>query len=129
MNETNAEPHDPHRLRYLSEKSALDEAGFGRRSNLLRRFLSDFLIKYRNRYLFAGAMMAFYAASVVALPWLLEKIINEIFVDRNETAMPQLVVLIAVVFSVRAIAAFGQRYLMMLTSLDLTVDIQRHTGR
>ena len=129
VNETSAAPHDPHRLRYLSERTARAEYGFGRRSELLRRFVRDFVIRYWRRYLAAAAMMGFYAASVVALPWLLENIVNEIFVNRDETAMPGLVLLIALLFSVRAFSAFGQRYLLALNSLDLTVDIQRRTGR
>ena len=122
-----SEPVDPHLLTYLS--TAPKKGGLAGRAGLLRRFVKDFIVGYWPRYVLAAVMMALYAGSVVALPWLFENLVNRVFVDRDAGAMPQLIVFIAVIFTVRAVSSFGQRYLLALASLDLTVDMQRRTGR
>ncbi|MEZ5840987.1 MAG: ABC transporter ATP-binding protein [Hyphomicrobiales bacterium] len=118
---------DPYLLSYMSAKGSA--AGSGRRWGLLRRFVSDFIVQYWPRYLLAAATMALYSASVVALPWMLENLVNKVLVDRNAEAMPALITAIIIIFSVRAVTSFAQRYLLAMASLDLTVDLQRRTGR
>ncbi|HOV05003.1 MAG TPA: ABC transporter transmembrane domain-containing protein, partial [Kaistiaceae bacterium] len=120
-------PDDPYLLSYLSTKGAA--AGSRLRWGLMRRFVGDFIVKYWRRYALAAVMMALYSASVVALPWLFENLVNKVFVDRDAAALPMLIGAIVLIFSVRAVSSFGQRYLLAMASLDLTVDLQRRTGR
>ena len=120
-------PDDPYLLSYLSTKGAAASSRL--RWGLMRRFVGDFIVKYWQRYALAAVMMALYSASVVALPWLFENLVNKVFVDRDATAMPMLIGAIVLIFSVRAVSSFGQRYLLAMASLDLTVDLQRRTGR
>ena len=120
-------PDDPYLLSYLSTKGAAASSRL--RWGLMRRFVGDFIVKYWQRYALAAVMMALYSASVVALPWLFENLVNKVFVDRDATAMPMLIGAIVLIFSVRAVSSFGQRYLLAMASLDLTVELQRRTGR
>lgn len=99
------------------------------RHSLIRRFLKSYVWPYRFRMILIILSMAAYAGTVVALPWLFETLVNEILVARDASAMPFMLTVVVIIFSVRAVAAFGQRYLIGQTGFDLVVDMQKDLSR
>ena len=77
-----------------------------------RRLLSDHVRPQLGRIAAALACMAVAAATAAALAYLMEPVVDEIFVERNEGALKFIAVSVLAVFVIRGAATYGQSVLM-----------------
>lgn len=118
------EAQDPLVLKYRSRKH-IGEGRMRDRLGLLKRFYFEFVRPHSGGLYIAAAAMALYAATVVALPWLFEQLVNNVFVNRDEAALYQLVGIVVVLFTVRAGAGFTQQYILARVGNHVALDAQR----
>jgi subfamily B ATP-binding cassette protein MsbA len=97
---------------------------FKQRMHLLRRFVRDFVWAHLGAMLGAGGAMLLFAATVTALPWLFENLVDQVFVKRVPGALNELIVLVVVLFSARALASFLQQYLLARVANKMSTAVQ-----
>src|SRR5690606_14590455 len=74
---------------------------------LIRRLLSETGRQYTGRYIVAFAFMLLLAVSTALTAWLMKDIVNQIFVDQNESMLFALAGLVVVISICRGIGAYG----------------------
>ena len=119
-----ASPHSSaYQLKSLDINDATQNKGLD--WPLFKRFLVSYVWPYRARMAVIALCMMAYAGTVAALPWLFENLVNKVLVNKDIAALGSMSGAVLIIFSVRAVASFGQRYLLGQTSFDLVVDMQK----
>lgn len=77
-------------------------------SAIIKRVLAESGWRYAPRYALAFGFMAIVAACTAITAWLMKDIINKVFVERDQTAMMTLPLIIMALFAVRGIATYFQ---------------------
>lgn len=94
---------------------------------LIRRLLGDYLKPYTGRLALAIVCMVLAAASQPALAWLMEPVVRDIFISRDETMLYIVPFAIFAVMMIGGLANFGQAVLMSWVGLRIVADLQRQT--
>jgi subfamily B ATP-binding cassette protein MsbA len=92
---------------------------------LVGRLVRGYLVPYRRRLGLAVACMVVAAASQPALAWLMEPVVGEIFVKRDQTTLVLVPLAVIAVMAAGGIANFGQSVLMNWVGLRIVADLQR----
>ena len=92
------------------------------------------LIRYLKPYLwpyFSLAMvcMVGYSATSGAMPFLVERVFDDIFARQDRTALSYLPLVIVGVFAFRGLTSFGQHYLTDYVGLRIVADIRNAMNR
>ena len=87
------------------------------------------LLKYLRRYLFpyvtlAVLSMLALSATQGAIPFLARNLVNQISTIKNPVALHSLLLAILVLFTVRAVASFGNNYLNDYVGQKVTLDLR-----
>ncbi|HEY2105610.1 MAG TPA: ABC transporter transmembrane domain-containing protein [Candidatus Binataceae bacterium] len=87
------------------------------------------LLKYLRRYLFPYVMLAvvsmlLLSATQGAIPFLAKRLVNEVYSVRDAAALHTLLLAILVLFSLRAVASFGNNYLDDYVGQKVTLDLR-----
>jgi subfamily B ATP-binding cassette protein MsbA len=87
------------------------------------------LLKYLRRYLFPYVLLAvvsmlLLSATQGAIPFLAKRLVNEISTVRDAAALHTLLLAILVLFSLRAVASFGNNYLDDYVGQKVTLDLR-----
>src|SRR5579871_696164 len=87
------------------------------------------LLKYLRRYLFpyvvlAVVSMLMLSATQGAIPFLAKDLVNQISTVRNATGLHHLLLAILALFTVRAIASFGNNYLNDYVGQKVVLDLR-----
>ncbi len=98
----------------MSERSSLQVYG-----RLLR-----YLKPYRGRFLVALSAMAVYGASDGAVPYLLKRVLDDIFGSRNESMLWMIVWVIIGFAFVRGFFGFLERYLIATVGINVVRDLR-----
>src|SRR6516165_10853993 len=75
---------------------------------LLRRLLADQGVKHWKGYLFAFAMMGLIALTTSLSAWIIGRVVDQIFVGRDLTAVWEITAAIVAVYMVKGLATYGQ---------------------
>ena len=100
--------------------SAVDPA----KTSTVRRLLKGAVKPHARRLALAGAMMAIVAAMTALLAYLLDPAINEIFVNRNQTALWAVPVAVVASAIVKSIADYIQSVQMSYVGQRIVADTQ-----
>src|SRR5271170_2390916 len=92
---------------------------------LLRRLLSDQGSKHWKGYLFAFAMMGMIAATTALSAWIIGRVVDQVFVGRNLTALSEITAAIMIIYTVKGVATYGQQVIMSRVGNAIVADIQR----
>lgn len=92
---------------------------------LVRRLLRDSVRPYLMRIGLAFVCMAVVAAATATGVWLLEPVVNGIFVERQEDLLVPLAAAMLTAFIVRGLAGYGQALLLGNAGLHVVADLQR----
>ncbi len=92
---------------------------------LSRRLLQQHVRPQAGRIALALVGMALVAASSAALAFLMEPVVNEIFVNRTADMLPIIAGSVLAVFTVRGIATYAQSVLMNHVGQRIIADMQR----
>lgn len=92
------------------------------------------LLKYLKPYIWPRFVLAMicmlaYSATDGALPFLVQRVIDDIFAEKDQTALYFIPVIIVAVFMFRGVVNFGQRYLADYVGLRIVNDIRNALNR
>lgn len=86
--------------------------------------LLRFILPYKKRLVVAVICMAFSGASNVVVPWLIKDVIDKVLANKDLFTLNLIVIGILVLFFLRGIFYFGQRYLMSYVGQKIVNDIR-----
>ena len=89
------------------------------------RLVRDYLRPYRVKLLGATLCMVLAAASQPLLAWLMEPVVRDIFMDRDQTMLVLVPLAILGIMIIGGAANFGQAVLMNWVGLRIVADLQR----
>jgi ATP-binding cassette subfamily B protein len=92
---------------------------------LLRRLLADQGVKHWKGYLFAFAMMGLIALTTSLSAWIIGRVVDQVFVGRNLTALSEITAAIMIIYTVKGLATYGQQVVMSRVGNAIVADIQR----
>ncbi|MEM8788415.1 MAG: ABC transporter ATP-binding protein [Pseudomonadota bacterium] len=92
---------------------------------LLMRLWRGYVARHKGILLLAGLLMTVEGASLGALSYMVRPMFDRVFVGGDGGAIGLIAGLVFVIFAARALAGFAQRYLVVLTGLRVTTDIQK----
>src|SRR6266545_383255 len=97
----------------------------GRRLMQLYLRLLQFLRLYWGRLVAAAICSGLVAAFTGAYAWLVRPAIDEVFINRNETWLILLPVVLMAVSALKGVASYGQTYLMVYVGTRVVTDIRQ----
>jgi len=92
---------------------------------LVKRLLTDQGKKHWKGYAVSFAMMGLVAATTALSAWIIGRIVNKIFVDKNLAAVWAISTAIIVIYTIKGLAAYGQQVAMSRIANSIVADIQR----
>ena len=92
--------------------------------HLLVRLVRDHVRPYLGRLLIAGLCMAIAAGATAALAYLMEPVLDEIFLEKDRTLLIVVPVLVLVITLIRGAATYGQAVLMAFVGQRVIADLQ-----
>ena len=92
---------------------------------LLRRLLLDQGLRHWKGYLFAFATMGLIAATTALSAWIIGRVVDQVFVGRNLTALSEITAAIVTIYTVKGLATYGQQVVMSRVGNAIVADIQR----
>ena len=107
--------------RLLSVKSLEHEGSL----MLIGRLIRDQGRRHAGMYFLAFACMAAIATTTSLAAWLMRDVINQVFIDRDQTAVWWLAGVIIVIYSVKGIATFGQQVTLSRIANGIVASVQR----
>ena len=94
-------------------------------NTLLRRLLADQGARHWKGYLFAFAMMGLIALTTSLSAWIIGRVVDQVFVGRNLTALSEITAAIMIIYTVKGLATYGQQVVMSRVGNAIVADIQR----
>jgi ATP-binding cassette, subfamily B, bacterial MsbA len=92
---------------------------------LLRRLVGNYVVRYWPRLLAAFACMAVVAATTAGNAWLMQPMLDRVFVAHDETLLYVIPVAIIALGIAKGFAGFGQSVLMVTVGQRIVADIQK----
>ncbi len=93
-------------------------------ASLLGRLFRESMRSYARWFFAALACMALMAAATAASAWLMEPVVNDIFVNRDESMLMPVGLAVFAVFIIKGLANYGQATLMAYVGLRIVTDNQ-----
>lgn len=93
-------------------------------ASLLGRLFRESMRGYARWFFAALACMALMAAATAASAWLMEPVVNDIFVNRDESMLMPVGLAVFAVFIIKGLANYGQSTLMAYVGLRIVTDNQ-----
>ena len=93
--------------------------------SMLSRLVSESWRKYAGRYAIALVLMAIGSAATAAIAWLMKDVVNEIFVNRDPTAVVLIPLTIAALFLIKGGAAYAQEVWLSIIGNRLVAGYQK----
>ena len=91
---------------------------------VLRRMIAEMVRPYVGYLIIAGFCMAVVAAGTSGTAWLLDPVVNKVFVARDESMLWPIGLAVVVVFSLKSLAAFIQEVLMGFVGQKIVANTQ-----
>ncbi len=102
-----------------------NQTGYTSSRILMMRLIREFISPYRWWMALAVVFMAVFAGATALSVWLLDPVINEIFIARNEELLLLVALAITATFAVKGIANYLQTVLMSKVGLSIVADCQK----
>ncbi len=91
---------------------------------LLKRLWGETVMPYRKRLILAAACLIVVAGATALTAWLMDPVINELFVKQERSMIWLIAFGVLATFAIRSAAAFVQEVLVVDTGLRIVADIQ-----
>src|SRR5581483_10259976 len=92
---------------------------------LIRRLITEQGARYWRRYLLAFTLMGISAATTAGSAYLLGKVINEAYVDKNIRGVALLSIVTIVIFMLKGVATYGHTVILSQISNAILANNQR----
>jgi len=96
---------------------------------LYRRLLREAVAPYAGRFIMAGFCMVAVALSTAALAWLMDPVVNRVFVERRSDLLWPVGLAVFATFAVKGIGAYGQSVIMTRVGQSVLTDLQNRLFR
>ena len=96
---------------------------------LYRRLLQEAVAPYAGRFVLAGVCMMAVALSTAALAWLMDPVVNKVFVERRADLLWPVGLAVFATFAVKGIGAYGQTVIMTRLGQTVLTDLQNRLFR
>ena len=96
---------------------------------LYRRLLREAVAPYAGRFVLAGLCMMAVALSTAALAWLMDPVVNRVFVERRADLLWPVGLAVFATFAVKGIGAYGQTVIMTRLGQTVLTDLQNRLFR
>ncbi len=100
-----------------------------RTSTLVRRLLREHIRPYAGRLIVAGLCMALVAGTTALNAWLMQPVLDKVFLEKDATLLLVIPLAVLVVAIVKGLANFGQAYTMNYVGLNIVAALQRRMYR
>jgi subfamily B ATP-binding cassette protein MsbA len=91
---------------------------------LVRRLWQDYIHNYKSRLFAAMGLMVVIAACTAGFAKLIEPILNQIFIGKNQAALWPVGIAVLLVFAIRGCANYGEEVLMSSIGQSIVRDLQ-----
>ena len=91
---------------------------------LLSRLVRDFVKPYISRLILAGLCMALAAGATAALAYLMEPVLDQVFIDRDESMLIVVPAAVVAITLIKGIATFVQGVLMAYVGQRIIANLQ-----
>ena len=95
-----------------------------KKTYIIKRLFKTYTKKHLNKIILALFLSILVAASTSSIAWLLDPAIKKIFIDKDKTFIFLIPIAIIIAFASKGYSLFFARKLMIITSQDVTRDIQ-----
>ncbi|MBO6825046.1 MAG: lipid A export permease/ATP-binding protein MsbA [Sneathiella sp.] len=92
---------------------------------LYGRLIREYVMHYKARLFLAIIFMVIGAITTTATAYLMKPIVDEVFFEKDQQVIYYTVIAIAVIFSLRGVATFGQAICMSWVGNKIVADIQK----
>ncbi len=92
---------------------------------IVRRLLREHILRYLPQMLVAVLFMAVVAATTAAYAYLVQPILDDIFINRDESRLMTITIAMLVVFGLKGMADYGQNVIMSRVSMRIVADIRQ----
>ncbi|MSO72171.1 MAG: ATP-binding cassette domain-containing protein [Rhodospirillaceae bacterium] len=96
---------------------------------LYRRLLREAVAPYAGRFALASLCMVAVAVSTAALAWLMDPVVNQVFVERRAELLWPVGLAVFATFAVKGIGAYGQTVIMTRVGQTVLTDLQNRLFR
>ena len=96
---------------------------------LYRRLLQEAVAPYKGRFVLAGVCMLAVALSTAALAYLMDPVVNKVFVERRAELLWPVGLAVFASFAVKGIGAYGQSMIMTRIGQTVLADLQSRLFR
>ncbi|MBL8642934.1 MAG: ATP-binding cassette domain-containing protein [Rhodospirillaceae bacterium] len=103
----------------MTETPAVDQ-----KPGVWRRLIQDAVMPYLGQFLLAGICMLVVAASTAALAWLMDPVVNKVFVERRGDLLWAVGLAVFASFAFKGVAAYGQSIIMTRVGQSILTDLQ-----
>ncbi len=94
-------------------------------NSVLRRLLLDQGAKHWKGYIFGFGMMALIAATTALSAWIIGKIVDRIFVQRDLAAVWEITAAIITIYAVKGLATYGQQVALSRIGNSIVANVQQ----
>jgi len=98
-------------------------------TGLYRRLLREGVLPHLGLFLFASLCMVVVAASTAALAWLMDPVVNRVFVERRADLLWSVGLAVFTTFALKGAAAYGQTVSMTRLGQNVLTDFQNRLFR
>ncbi len=92
---------------------------------IFARVFREYWRKFWRRYALAMVFMAIIAGTTAASAWIMRDVINGVFIDRDMQVMITVCIAIAVIYTARGLATYGQELVMAQVGNRIVADVQQ----
>ena len=92
---------------------------------LVKRLFNDYVRSYKFYIAMAVICMVFAAATTAANAWIMQPVLDDVFLDKNKDMLMILPIAVLIIAIVRGFSEFGQSVLMLLVGQRTIGDIQK----
>jgi len=96
---------------------------------LYKRLLREAVAPYAGRFFLAGLCMVMVALSTAALAWLMDPVVNRVFVERRADLLWPVGLAVFASFAFKGIGAYGQALIMTKVGQTVLTDLQNRLFR
>ncbi|WP_417516394.1 ABC transporter ATP-binding protein [Minwuia sp.] len=97
--------------------------------SLVKRIWVQYMKRYTPMILLGLGSVGIVAATTGAIAYMMEPIINEIFINKDPEQLYTIPFMIVGIFTVMAVATYGQHYILRAVGVKVTTDLQNHLYR
>ena len=92
---------------------------------LLKRLYQHYLRPFKSKMLLAGVMMILVAGTTAANAWLMQPVLDDIFLNKNREMLWIIPLAVLAIFTVKSVATYGQNLILQLMGQRILATMQQ----